>query len=333
MGATEGARGQARPAVSGCASIDLPSDPTGQRSILRLAGGEGLRAFAGRARDGSEQDGFRAQIVAGRYGPVDLCALRYTPHQLASAGVNFGHSYPVSRLLIMLEGGGTVWIGEHTIELGPGGGALLPGNLPVRYEVTETSSRIQLDLPADDPVFANHLQDVSLAHWQSRHFALEGLAAYGQALLRYDGSKASWAERAQARRGLEALALETVASAPSLDEVSRQSPRGFALDYIRRHFADPALTPQSVARAAGVSLRTMQRAFTGERSIAEWIAHYRLDHALALLRDERLSMLTNAEIAIRSGYGSTTSMRRAVALATGYSPTTYQRLHASAERE
>ncbi len=278
-----------------------------------------------------EQDGFRARIVAGRYGPVDLCTMKYTPHELSDADANFGHSHPVSRLIIMLEGGGTVWIGKHTLDLRPGSGVLLPGNLPLSYDVSETSSRVQLDLAADDPLFATHLQDVPLAHWPTRNAALEGLAAYGRALLRYDGSNAHRADRVQARRGLESLALATLASAPPLEDGDRQAPRSFVLDYIRHHYTEPSLTTKRVAHAAGISVRTVQRIFEGERGCTEWIAHFRLQHALTLLGDERLAPLTNAEIALRSGYGSTVSMYRAVIAATGQPPAAYRRRRTRAE--
>lgn len=317
------------PAREKCTSVYATSAAGGRRSLRRLDGGDGLRTFGGRARTVRERDDFRARIVTGRFGAIDLSMMKHTAHAHANKGTNFGHNHPVSRLVIGIEGHGTARIGRQTFDLEPGTGLLVPGHTPVSYETNGSNTRLHLDLAVDDRAFAAHLDGAPVAHWAARSPVLDGLAAFGQTVLRHDDSRASWAERAEVRRALEALAVATVVSAPPIEDSDGvdRSARSLTLDYIRMHHTDPRLTPAEVARKIGVSVRTVQRAFKDERGVAEWIAQFRLDHAIELLRDERFAALTMAEVAERAGYGSTICMRRAVSAATGQSPAAFRRLH------
>lgn len=316
---------RSRPATR-CPSVYAPSSPNGRRSTLRLDGGDGLSAIKGRTRSSTEKAGFKARIVAARYGALDLSVMKHTAHRLSNNGTNFGHDHPVTRLVVLLEGRGTVRVGGRTLDLSPGTGFIQPGDIPVSYDAHGSVTRMHLDVATEDRTFAAHLDDAPLAHWATPSPALQGLAAFGQAVLRLDDSRTSWSERAEVRRALESLALTSIASAPPMadDDAADTSMRGLTLDYIRLHHVDPQLTPAAVARGLGVSVRTLQRAFEDGRGVAQWIARFRLEHALVVLRDERFAALTIPEIAQRAGYGSAVCMRRAIVAETGQGPAAYR---------
>ncbi len=314
-----------------CPSVYVSSNPSGRRSLLRLEGSNGLRTLNAQTRSTGDTTRFKASIVAARYGAVDVSVMKHTAHLLRNEGTSFGHDHPVHRLVVVLEGSGSVRVGRRTLHLSPGTGFMQPGNIPVSYETHGTVARLHLDLAADHRVFAAHLGDAPLAHWATPSPALQGLAAFGQAVLRLDDARTTWPERTEVRRALESLVLTTIASAPPMagSDAVDQSARGLTLEYIRLHHGDPQITPAAIARGLGVSVRTLQRAFEHDLGIAQWIARFRLEHALTLLRDRRFACLTMPEIAERAGYGSAVCMRRAVIAETGQGPAEYRRSSAT----
>lgn len=88
--------------------------------------------------------------------------------------------------------------------------------------------------------------------------------------------------------------------------------RAFAM--IRRDAADQGLDPERIAAGAGVSLRYLQEIFAaGGSSVAAELRKERARIARSLLQDPGSGGLGATEIALRSGFGSSASMRRALA--------------------
>jgi AraC-like DNA-binding protein len=68
--------------------------------------------------------------------------------------------------------------------------------------------------------------------------------------------------------------------------------------YVDEHLADPALGPESIARAHYISTRYVHKLFAKEEmSVSEWIRHRRLEACLRDLRDPELAHETISEIA------------------------------------
>ncbi len=318
-----------------CPSIYATTLPDGRRTVRYLAGADDMSAFGGTTHRKDQREQFRARIVSARHGALDHGIVKFTPHTRVLAGDNFGHNHPVSRLVVVLEGAQTVRLAGTSLRLTPGSGILVPGDLLHSYEVTTPTSRLHVDIAADDARFAPLLKHVRHGHWRAGSPVLVGLAAFVRSLLLRDDSKQTWAERAAVRSTLEALVCSTISSAPpALTEAQRApSHQELALQYIRVHHVDQDLTPANVAKGIGLSVRTLQRAFADQRSVAQWIAQFRVERALAYLRDPHFADMTIPELARRSGYGSTVALRRAVISGTGMPPSLYRDRHLKAARE
>ncbi|NML31494.1 helix-turn-helix domain-containing protein [Paraburkholderia antibiotica] len=94
-----------------------------------------------------------------------------------------------------------------------------------------------------------------------------------------------------------------------------------ARQYIAQRLGDPELTPQSVADAAGISLRHLNRMFAAEdQSISAYIWSKRASHAHADLMDPMLAKTTVSEIGFRWGFSSQAHFSRAIRDRFGASP-------------
>jgi AraC-like DNA-binding protein len=267
-----------------------------------------------------------------RYGPIDCGIIKNTPHTFATTGNNFGHNHPVSRLIIILDGTQRISWGNEERTLSPGAGAFLPGDIAVRRDTWSVTTHAYLDIARDDPGLGPILRHLPPGCWPSEAPTLVALGAFVRSLVRREEKCVTWASRAAMRHALEAMVSTALSSLPVADTPDRPAltPRELALQYIRTHYSNPALTPCGVARQLGLSVRTLQRSFEGEQSLVQWIAHFRLERALMLLQDPQLTNLTLPEIASRAGFGSTAVLRRAVAAATGVLPSEYREQHLSA---
>ncbi|OMG72322.1 helix-turn-helix domain-containing protein [Burkholderia ubonensis] len=94
-----------------------------------------------------------------------------------------------------------------------------------------------------------------------------------------------------------------------------------ARQYIATHLGDPALTPQAVADAVGLSLRHLSRLFAADgESITQTIWTERLSRAYRELVDPRLRKTSVGEIAFRWGFSSHAHFSRAIRERYGASP-------------
>ncbi|WP_313811414.1 AraC family transcriptional regulator [Glutamicibacter sp.] len=126
----------------------------------------------------------------------------------------------------------------------------------------------------------------------------------------------------------EQLLLE-MGGASILDRVgggwAQGAPHSVMLDrakaIIAQQCADPTLSPATVAFEVQSSLRQLQSIFSeAGTTIAAEIRSRRAYEAYSLLRDARYDVLTTDQVAERSGFGTTMSMRRALVEIYGLSP-------------
>ncbi|MFI0901565.1 helix-turn-helix domain-containing protein [Streptomyces sp. NPDC020983] len=98
-------------------------------------------------------------------------------------------------------------------------------------------------------------------------------------------------------------------------------------DFVRRHLADPALSPATVAAAHHISLRTLHRLFQDHGHGATAAAHIRgrrLARARADLADPAQAARPVQAIAARWGFGHPPDFTRAFRAAYGLTPTDYR---------
>lgn len=127
---------------------------------------------------------------------------------------------------------------------------------------------------------------------------------------------------------LEQLLLE-MGGASMLDRLGggwvQGAPHAVMLDrakaVIAQQSADPQLTPAVVAQEVNSSLRQLQTIFSeAGTSLAAEIRARRAYSARILLRESRYDVLTIDQIAERTGFGTVTSMRRALTVIYGLGP-------------
>lgn len=99
-----------------------------------------------------------------------------------------------------------------------------------------------------------------------------------------------------------------------------------ALSYISQYYTDSSLSPQRTAEALGISVRTLQTAFSAIGTTpASEIASCRLNHAARCLADHTFGGLTVTQIARHAGFANTDTFRRAFHRRFGQSPVEYRR--------
>ncbi|WBB81457.1 helix-turn-helix domain-containing protein [Micromonospora sp. WMMD882] len=96
--------------------------------------------------------------------------------------------------------------------------------------------------------------------------------------------------------------------------------------FVERHLGDASLTPQTVADAHHISLRSLHRLFAGEEeTVARMIRRHRLERCRRDLADPRLRDRAVQAIGWRWGFTDKTHFSRAFRAAYGMSPQSYRR--------
>ncbi|WP_262413164.1 helix-turn-helix domain-containing protein [Actinacidiphila acidipaludis] len=97
--------------------------------------------------------------------------------------------------------------------------------------------------------------------------------------------------------------------------------------FIERHLADPAMTPQAIADAHHISLRSLQQLLAEDgTSPAAWIRHRRLERCRLELSDPGLNARPVQAIAERWGFGNPAHFSRLFRATYGISPRDYRSL-------
>lgn len=174
-------------------------------------------------------------------------------------------------------------------------------------------------------------------------FRLDGPRTLGAPLVAFASAvlEPTWDPTPTAARVAE-QALESLAVGLLLEwedgELDREDLRGQlrrrALEEIALRHRDPELTPAILARWLGVSLRHLQRGFEGSgTTTAEQIAAHRTESAAALLAAPGGSVLTLAEIARATGFGSVFELRNAFRARFGVLPSDFRGGNLAPSRE
>jgi AraC-like DNA-binding protein len=216
---------------------------------------------------------------------------------------------------------------ERMAELGVGDVLLLDAARPITYLTAKTDNRWgALQVPRRQ----------LLSHLGREPRCLESHAAAPAARhflrLLQDGihDVQPMPAAAEAYMGLALLDILGALFAPEdSSQTSRHSDRLFArlCAIIRERFSDPGFGPAELSTAAGLSLRYIQKIFTGRNTTcSRFIAAVRLDHAASLL--ERRSLLKTSqpisEIAYMSGFGDYTHFNRCFRSRFGHPPGQHQ---------
>lgn len=98
--------------------------------------------------------------------------------------------------------------------------------------------------------------------------------------------------------------------------------------FIHQRLSDPTLSPETIAAAHNISLRSLQRLFHAQgHAVAAWIRERRLDHCRRDLTDSRISHRPIHAIAARWGFTDAAHFTHTFRAAYGVTPQDYRRQH------
>lgn len=228
-----------------------------------------------------------------------------------------------TRLMIVAEGSPRLrGAGAETI-LSPRDSALVRAPGSVGYASDGPCVVVMCDLPAGDHGLAGVPMSAQLVVGRADSAVPGAFGAFLVDLLAQDLRDVPPSVQHEIAEALRSLVQNTATALTCAEsgDGGKQRQYAAALRYVGARYADPELSPNSVAEHLGISVRGLQRLFEGEkRSPAQYIHDVRTQRAIARLRDPRLGAVAMADIATLSGFGSTRALRRAVRDATGLSP-------------
>ncbi len=315
-----------RPArtTTGC---PFEPEPGAAVSVREWKGEEDLAHFSSLLQVSARPESFHLQTRTARFGSFDVTYMVHGPLRFEPAGDNFGHDVKTLRMLVVLDGEvvlrtGDALHGEHAT-LRRRDGALVLGWMPVSYTAATPARVVVVDVPVDNDSLVGLPETAPFVIGGSETALLSALAAFALDLLRQDVETLTPAVRAQVTDSLESLFSGTVSTlaVPSGGDWNRRSQRMHVVRYIATHYADPQLGPTTLAAHLGMSKRSLQRLFEGEKmSVSQLVQAKRVDQVLLRLRDPRYAGTSLDELAVLTGFGSALALRRAVQAATGRTP-------------
>ncbi|PZR53454.1 hypothetical protein DNL40_08080 [Xylanimonas oleitrophica] len=298
-------------------------EPRATATVREWRGAADLARFAQLVPTTAQPETFQLQSRTARFGDFDATYMVHGPLRFEPVPANFGHPARTLRLLVVLDGEVSLRTAGAHATLGRRDGALLLGWAPVAYTASAPARVVVVDVPADHGVLGGLPDSAPFVAGSAETALLSALAAFVLDLLRQDADALTPAVRAQVTDSLDSL-VSGVVSALAVSgggEWDRRSQRMDAVRYIAAHYADPDLNPTTLATHLGISKRSLQRLFEGERlSVSQWIQAKRVDQVLLRLRDPRYASTSLEDLAVLTGFGSALGLRRAVQAATGKAP-------------
>ncbi|MCL1899359.1 MAG: AraC family transcriptional regulator [Promicromonosporaceae bacterium] len=296
-------------------------------SVREWKGAEDLAQFTSLITTSARPDDFHLQTRTARFGSFDVSYMVHSALRFEADASNFGRTEKTLRMLVVLDGEvvlrtGDALHGEHAT-LRRRDGALILGWIPVSYTASGPARVVCIDVPLANEALVGLPETAPFVVGGSETALLSALAAFALDLLRQDVDNLTPAVRAQVTDSLESLFSGTVSTlaVPSGGDWNRRSQRMHVVRYISTHYADPHLGPSTLATHLGMSKRSLQRLFEGEKmSVSQLVQAKRVDQVLLRLKDPRYAGTSLDELAVLTGFGSALALRRAVQAATGRTP-------------
>jgi AraC-like DNA-binding protein len=269
---------------------------------------------------------FRASIEARSLGVVDVIDVQCEAHQVARSASDIRRQ-PSDTYYVYEQIGPGAWLEQagRRMQVGRGDVVLADPNIELATGAAGSFDFRVFRVPrhAVDPYLAvpDRMPMLRLRSDSAESALVRGcltaLWAHAQAL---DPRVAEPVTLALVR-----LVALCAGVAPNMtDELASTQPSALlqrALLYLARHFADSELSPPSVARALGVSVRALHLAFEPSgRSFSERLSEHRLDEARALLTSPLTMSRPIAEIACDVGFRDLSTFYRAFRAKWGLTP-------------
>lgn len=275
-------------------------------------------------------DGFAGDITCASYGDLRFASFASTPHEVVRRTSHIGRSRD-AHYLVSLQRSGTsrMFQNDDACELQPGDVGLVDGTRPFRVEFPQTVDRVVAVVP--------HAMLHSRAPWLGRrplnHMAgdvsLSGaLRFYLERLAGPDCTSASEAI-ALTDNLCNIIALMTATTERernAVRNISAQTSLDQMLVMLRRHLADPDLSPAMLAERLRVSVRTIHKRFAeADTTFGQWVLDNRLQACRHALADPRHAAFTVSQIAYGWGFNDLSHFSKAFKARFGLSPAQYRR--------
>jgi AraC-like DNA-binding protein len=280
---------------------------------------------------------FNGDLTCSLYGDMRFSAFTVSPHEVVRLKLHIGRSDNAHYLVSRQRSGVTRMSQIDAVcELQPGDVGVVDGTRQFRLEYLQPVDRIVAVIP--------HSQLHSRAPWLDRR-PLNRIAAnsplsalLGFYLERLVGSDCAspWEAAALTENVCNIVALMTATTVRERSSV-RQFGALPTLDQmlimLRRHLADPDLSPGVVAAKLGVSLRTLHKRFQdADTTFGKWILENRLLACQRAFEDPRYASFTISQIAYGWGFNDLSNFSKAFKARFGVSPRDYRRRSQSSDR-
>ncbi|MEV0263890.1 helix-turn-helix domain-containing protein [Streptomyces sp. NPDC050617] len=280
-------------------------------------------------------DDFRAQLHVAELGAVDLGLMIQPSLQAHRTRQHIRRSDPEHYTLGLLVRGQVNMAQDHRdTTLGPGNFVLHSTSRPLRTS-TETGTTGWTGLLISFPHTLLPLPDRKIAQLTAARLpAQNGLGRLmARQLHELADGVGTYTAADAARVGMVTVDLLSALLAHELEAGAALPPETHQATLIARihafideNLGDPGLTPQAVADAHHLSVRSLHRLFrTCDGSVAAWIRSRRLERCRRDLTDPGLLHQSIQTIAVRRGFTNTAHFSRIFHTAYGLSPRDYRR--------
>jgi AraC-like DNA-binding protein len=251
---------------------------------------------------------FLGSIAHSQLGSLELANVISSREKSHRTARHVGHDSRDRFILVNVRRGSVrLQQGRHDIEMPAGSFTLYASDRPSSWTHDDRTEVANVAIPG--AMLRGRLRNFEsvLCRPQSDHVALWRLTS--DFLMSVTAQLKRLPE--QAAHSVAGQLFEMIALALEADEngvplgnaPSRAAVRHQCEAYIRSHLAEAGLDPETVAAAAGISVRSLHRVFRdGDQTVADFIRDARLTASHAMLADSGKARLSIAEIAYRSGF-------------------------------
>lgn len=278
-----------------------------------------------------DDGGFPSSVHASTVGGMGVSRLRSAPQSVRRTAEDIvRHAGGMYFLNMPLQGNSTAAQDGRMAELRPGDFAIVDSEVPFELNFAETFHQVSLTIPRE--MLAPLLAEPGSATGV-RVPGDSGVGAVASAAIRAVAEQGSSLDRRAATgaaahvAGLVALAVRGLAPEPRASASRRVLLRA-ANDEILARFADPDLTPASVAGCLAISVRQLHRLFAEDgTTFGRVLLDHRLDVVRRRLEDPVFAPHTITQLAMHNGFADPSHFGRAFKSVYGCTPAQYRRDH------
>lgn len=275
-------------------------------------------------------DEFFGDITCASYRDLRFASFASTPHEVVRTKSHIARSHDAHFLVSLQRNGASrMFQGTDVCELQPGDVGLVDGTRPFRVEFPERVDRVVAVIP--------HAMLYSRAPWLGDR-PLNRMAANGSLsgalrfyLERLAGSDCgSHAEAAALTDNLCNIIALMTATTSRGRRAARNLPIQPGLDdmllTLRRHLAEPDLSPRMLAERLQISVRTVHKRFEeAGMTFGQWVLDARLQACRRALDDPRQINFTISQIAFGWGFNDLPHFSKTFKARFRVSPAQYRR--------